>query len=70
MAVGTDLNVNVFLSTLRLESRSTATFDHRIKNFRMNILFHLLSLQVYLTDFPQIFNFFLSNILRQAQDDS
>jgi hypothetical protein len=25
----------------------------------VNILFHLLSLRIYLTDFSQIFNFFL-----------
>jgi hypothetical protein len=58
MAVGTDLYMNLLLSTLRLEARSAGTFDHRIKNFGVNILFHLISLQIYLTDFSQIFNFF------------
>ena len=58
MAVGADLHMDLLLSTLRLKRCSAGTFDHRIKNFRMNILFHLLCLQIYLTDFPQIFNFF------------
>jgi hypothetical protein len=70
MAVGTNFYTNLLLGTLRLKSRSAGTFDHRIKHFGVNILFHLLSLQIYLTDFSKIFNFFLPNILRQAQDDS
>jgi len=46
MAVGTDFHMDLFLSTLRLERGSAGTFDHRIKDFRVNILFHLLSLRI------------------------
>jgi len=56
MTVGTDLYMDLLLGTLRLEGRSAGTFDHRIKNFGVDLLFHLLSLQIYLTDFSQIFN--------------
>jgi hypothetical protein len=40
MTAGTDLHMNLFLGTLRLKGRTTGTFDDRIKNFRMSILFH------------------------------
>lgn len=41
MAAGTNLHMDLFLGTLRLKGRTTGTFDDRIKNFRVGILFHL-----------------------------
>jgi hypothetical protein len=46
MTAGTDFHMDLFLSTLRLEGSSAGAFDHRIKDFRVNILFHLLSLRL------------------------
>ena len=42
MAVGTDLNMDVLLGALRLKGGSTGTFDHRIKDFWVNILLHFI----------------------------
>jgi len=44
MAVGTDLHMDLLLSTLRLKGGPTGALDHGIKDFRVNILLHLLSL--------------------------
>jgi hypothetical protein len=46
MAVGTDLHMDLLLSTLRLKGGSTGAFDHGIKDFRVNILLHFLSLHL------------------------
>jgi len=46
MTVGTDLDMDLLLGTLRLEGRSAGTFDHRIKKFGMNLLLHRHGLQV------------------------
>ena len=60
MTAGTDLNANLFLGALRLEGSSTGTFDHRIIDSWVNILFHLKASNSYFTDFLQIFNTFYS----------
>jgi len=44
MAVGADLYMDLLFRTLRLKGSSTGTFNHCIKNLRVNIFFHLNSL--------------------------
>ena len=46
MTAGTDFHMDLFLSTLRLEGGSASTFDHRVIDFRVDILFHLLCLRL------------------------
>lgn len=55
----TDLHMNLFLGALRLKRRTAGTFDQGVKHLRMNLFFHLHGLQIYFTDFCQIFNLFL-----------
>ncbi len=61
MAAGTNLYPYLLLGARRLEGCSASTFDQRIKNFGVNVLFHLLSLHKYFTDFSRIFNSFPSS---------
>jgi hypothetical protein len=59
MAAGTDFHMDLFFSTLRLERGSASTFDHRIIDFGVNILFHLLSLRFLFYGFLTYFQLFL-----------
>jgi len=55
MTVGADLDMNLFLSALRLKDCSTGAFDDRFEYLGVNILFHLQILHLsILTGFPVI----------------
>src|SRR4030066_1126877 len=59
MTVGTDLYVDFFFCTLCFKSGSAGTFNYRIKNFGVNLFFHLNGLQLSIVnEFPKIFNIF------------
>ncbi len=58
MAAGTDFYTDLLLGTLRFKGRSTGTFDHRFKNFGMDIFFHLITSTFYFTNFSRIFKYF------------
>jgi hypothetical protein len=59
MTAGTDFHMDLFLSTLRLERGSAGTFDHRIIDLGVDILFHLLSLRFLFYRFLNYFQLFL-----------
>ena len=42
MTAGTNLHTDLFLGALRLKGGTTGAFDQCIKNFRMDILLHLI----------------------------
>ena len=67
MTAGTYLHMDLFLGTLRLKSRTTGTFDERIKNFRMGILFHL-SLQTSILLIFHPFSTFFGNCVMVTGD--
>jgi len=59
MTVRADLDMDLLLRALRLEGSATGTLNHRIKNFGMNIFFHLSNLQTpILPIFHKFSNFF------------
>ncbi len=58
MAVGTNLNTDLLLGTLRFEGRPAGAFDHRFKNFGVDIFFHLITSRYYFTNFSRIFKYF------------
>ena len=58
MTTRTDFHTDLLLRAPCLQGRSTGAFDHHIIKLGVDILFHLHSLQIYLTDFVKIFNSF------------
>jgi len=59
MAIGTDLHMDLLLGTLRFEGGSAGTFNHCIKKFGMNILFHLSRLHILFYPLLKNFQLFL-----------
>ena len=58
MAVGTNLHMDLFLGTLRLEGRPTSALDHCIKNFRVDIFLHLETSNFLFYRFFSLFQLF------------
>jgi len=67
MTVGTNLHMDLFLGTLRLKGCTTGTFDHRIKNFRVDLFFHL-SLQLPILLIFHRFSTFFGNCTMVTSD--
>jgi len=61
MTVRADLDMDFLFCTLRLKGGSAGTFNHRIKNLWVNLLFHLNSLQDTILLILHKFSTFLKN---------
>jgi hypothetical protein len=67
MAAGTDLDMDLFFSALRLKGRSAGALDDGIENLGVDILFHTSDLQISLCLNPSEFSsFFLEHEVSPA----